>query len=249
MVARDEPCVRVGRDSGDCVYPDPEQAALAAETGKGWWTEGDARLRARPGGMPQNIVYRKATKAKSAEDAERWEEDEEAGTLSSHSPVDAHVVVDPQDAYRCTDYGKLRYEEADEAGPLTGNPDRTRTGAIVMATGQGNAEISEDAPTLNCNHEQPIVVNGLRATDGGADVDHAQAGHIIPGSVPRRLTPLECERLQGFPDGWTERGVDEAGEDVEMADSPRYRMCGNAVTVPVAHWLGWRILEVDKEIE
>ena len=44
--------------------------------------------------------------------------------------------------------------------------------------------------------------------------------------------PVECERLQGFPDGWT------AGE----SDSARYRMLGNAVAVPVAEWLGLRLM-------
>jgi site-specific DNA-cytosine methylase len=50
----------------------------------------------------------------------------------------------------------------------------------------------------------------------------------------RRLTPTECERLQGFPDGWT------AGQ----ADSHRYKQLGNAVSVPVAQWIGQRIMEV-----
>jgi site-specific DNA-cytosine methylase len=45
----------------------------------------------------------------------------------------------------------------------------------------------------------------------------------------RRLTPIECERLQGFPDEWT------AG----LADSHRYKQMGNAVTVNVAHYIGW----------
>lgn len=52
----------------------------------------------------------------------------------------------------------------------------------------------------------------------------------------RRLTPLECERLQGFPDGWTE------GE----SDSHRYRQMGNAVCVPVAEWIGHRIVATEK---
>ena len=47
----------------------------------------------------------------------------------------------------------------------------------------------------------------------------------------RRLTPTECERLQGFPDDWT-----------HGADGPRYRALGNAVTVPVIEYLGTRIL-------
>jgi DNA (cytosine-5)-methyltransferase 1 len=50
----------------------------------------------------------------------------------------------------------------------------------------------------------------------------------------RRLTAVECERLQGFPDGWTEG----------HADSARYRMLGNAVAVPCAEWLGRRIMGV-----
>lgn len=49
----------------------------------------------------------------------------------------------------------------------------------------------------------------------------------------RRLTPTECERLQGFPDGWTEG----------HADSHRYRMMGNAVAVPCAAWIGARLMQ------
>jgi DNA (cytosine-5)-methyltransferase 1 len=50
----------------------------------------------------------------------------------------------------------------------------------------------------------------------------------------RRLTPVECERLQGFPDGWTDLGP----------DSRRYAALGDAVTVNVAEWLGRRIMEI-----
>jgi DNA (cytosine-5)-methyltransferase 1 len=66
----------------------------------------------------------------------------------------------------------------------------------------------------------------------------------------RYLTPLECERLQGFPDGWTclclplevyERDPDEAAMLCKCPDSPRYRALGNAVTVNVVRWLGERL--------
>jgi DNA (cytosine-5)-methyltransferase 1 len=57
----------------------------------------------------------------------------------------------------------------------------------------------------------------------------------------RRLTPRECERLQGFPDDFTARGIDDSGKEVEMSDSARYRMLGNAVAVPVAEWIAERI--------
>ena len=51
--------------------------------------------------------------------------------------------------------------------------------------------------------------------------------HAVATSQVRRLTPLECERLQGFPDGWTEG----------QSDSTRYKQMGNAVAVPVVEWL------------
>jgi site-specific DNA-cytosine methylase len=47
----------------------------------------------------------------------------------------------------------------------------------------------------------------------------------------RRLTPTECERLQGFPDGWTD----------EQSDTQRYKQMGNAVTVNVIEWIGSRL--------
>lgn len=53
----------------------------------------------------------------------------------------------------------------------------------------------------------------------------------------RRLTPLECERLQGFPDEWTEYGHDGK----RMSDSARYRMIGNSVAVPCVEWIMQRI--------
>lgn len=52
-------------------------------------------------------------------------------------------------------------------------------------------------------------------------------------SVVRRLTPLECERLQGFPDGWT---------DIQ-SDTHRYKQMGNAVAVPVVEWLVSNLVE------
>lgn len=63
--------------------------------------------------------------------------------------------------------------------------------------------------------------------------------------VIRRLTPLECERLQGFPDDWTR--IPWKGKPTEECpDTLRYRCCGNSMAVPVMRWLGERIQMVDQ---
>jgi DNA (cytosine-5)-methyltransferase 1 len=80
----------------------------------------------------------------------------------------------------------------------------------------------------------------LAATSGRhTGTDWSRTYVTYPGRV-RRLTPLEAERLQGFPDGWT-LPPDSGGRDVEGLDSARYAALGNAVTVPVVDWLARRI--------
>ena len=61
--------------------------------------------------------------------------------------------------------------------------------------------------------------------------------HAVASSTVRRLTPMECERLQGFPDGWTK--FDAEGN--EVTDGHRYKQMGNAVTVNVIEWIGFRL--------
>ena len=57
--------------------------------------------------------------------------------------------------------------------------------------------------------------------------------------IVRRLTPLECERLQGYPDGWTDIGewVDSKGKKHKEADSPRYKALGNSIAIPPCKWV------------
>lgn len=71
-----------------------------------------------------------------------------------------------------------------------------------------------------------------------------------PEGAVRRLTPLEAERLQGFPDGWTEIPEVFSG-DADKLDSARYHACGNAVTVNVIKWIAQRVVEtlVGQQIE
>lgn len=66
--------------------------------------------------------------------------------------------------------------------------------------------------------------------------------------VVRRLTPKECERLQGFPDDWTRIPYRGKPAD-ECPDGPRYKAIGNSFAVPVVRWIGERIAMADKEGE
>jgi len=119
--------------------------------------------------------------------------------------------------------------------------DEVRTSDIAPALsggggkpGQGYSALLE--PTLAFNARQdPIVAEDLTA--GPVDTDpYTHAVCAPPLYRVRRLTPTECERIQGFPDGWTA---------VEGAkDSQRYKQLGNAVAVPAAEWVLGRIAKV-----
>lgn len=70
---------------------------------------------------------------------------------------------------------------------------------------------------------------------------------VTQGLAVRRLTPVECERLQGMPDNWT-RISWKGKPPEECPDAPRYKVIGNSWAVPVISWIGRRILEeMEKE--
>lgn len=87
--------------------------------------------------------------------------------------------------------------------------------------------------------------NGCYAT--GDKVDALTTGtdpnsHVLESvSAVRRITPRECERLQGFPDDYTL----VPHRNKPMADGPRYKALGNSMAVPVMRWIGERIAMVD----
>lgn len=71
----------------------------------------------------------------------------------------------------------------------------------------------------------------------------SQDQYLFNNLAVRRLTPTECERLQGFPDGYT--NIPWRKKDTPP-DSARYKALGNSMAVPVMRWLGKRINEVNK---
>lgn len=128
-----------------------------------------------------------------------------------------------------------------------GITDRSTPTLIVMAHGQANAEIvSDGSPSLTTNHEAPILWHNHQQDgsirmqeDGTAPTVSRQwgtGGNNVPFVGVRRLMPIECERLQGFPDGWTDG----------QSDTQRYKQLGNAVAVPVAEWIAKRIVKASQ---
>ncbi len=99
---------------------------------------------------------------------------------------------------------------------------------ITPETGQGSDLVARETD----------VASALSATDGK---QHDRGTRITDSQMIRRLTPLECERLQGFPDEWT--------KVPKVSDSARYRMLGNAVCVNVAEWIGHRIVGTDEGLD
>lgn len=88
----------------------------------------------------------------------------------------------------------------------------------------------------------PDVAHTLRAKANCAYREDAET-YPVQNMVVRRLTPMECERLQGFPDGWTDIGewMDSKGKRHKDADSPRYKALGNSIALPFWNFLAKRI--------
>lgn len=96
-----------------------------------------------------------------------------------------------------------------------------------IGNGQANEAqgmVTERAQTLNTMHDAQAVMCVSPARDT---------------LVVRRLTPLECERLQGFPDGWTDIGdyTDSTGKQRKTSDSARYKALGNSIALPFWRWM------------
>ena len=125
---------------------------------------------------------------------------------------------------------------------------------IPLTYGIGNGQVNEAAvmaeevsQTLNTMHDAQAVMCGVycpekaHALKAKANCDFREDSETYPvqNRVVRRLTPLECERLQGFPDHWTDLGewTDSKGKRHKDADSPRYKALGNSVALPPWKWL------------
>ena len=101
-----------------------------------------------------------------------------------------------------------------------------------ISTQPGKRLSAEDNYVVWDKQQITRPLNGTRITPGLSRTLN-QNGAMMVGV--RRLTPLECERLQGFPDGYTEG----------QSDTARYRQLGNSVAIPVIEWIGRRIMDAE----
>ena len=85
--------------------------------------------------------------------------------------------------------------------------------------------------------------NGTLQAKSNGGISYNLQNTVRTGMIVRRLTPMECERLQGYPDGWTDIGewMDSKGKRHKDADSPRYKALGNSIALPFWDFLAKRI--------
>lgn len=148
-----------------------------------------------------------------------------AGTLGSRSPNGGSRTsdLDGHGAYVAACLNARDSKGADSD---------TKPGHLIPVAGtlRQNFRNNSDPASEAAMH---VLAPMLRV--GGRDQGAGDSYDNTPTVGVRRLTPVECERLQGFPDGWTEG----------HADTQRYRMLGNAVAVPVAEWIARRIINAE----
>lgn len=160
------------------------------------------------------------------------------------------------------DFGAIeRATEAPSVRTLTagGNSGGLHSGMTLVAQkarGHFKGGITENAPTLNASSTKTNVAvlklkeyskdkgQGMRVYDIASQAPALSAGGgggVLSPYIDlsnydiRRLTPVECERLQGFPDNWTKHGINpKNGQVYELSDTARYQLMGNAITKTMA---------------
>ena len=182
--------------------------------------------------LTQPQPFRKSKRAQSTEDDETWVEGQVSNTLNNFDLGDTrttHAVV------HCSDTAPT----VTSSGPpysRTGN-ERVEAEAVVAVQGTIIGRGENAGP------------QGTGATEGGPMFTLTKADiHGVatppPAMAVRRLTPVECERLQGFPDNWS-RIPWKGKPETDCPDGPRYKACGNSMAVPVMRWIGERIAAAD----
>ena len=140
--------------------------------------------------------------------------------------------ITPSNSNRDYNAREARYFQAITAG---GNRPSARGGDLIA---QGVTIHGTDG---TANAASMTDIAGSLRTKPPGSTENSSTTAALHGSAVRRLTPIECERLQGFPDGYT--AIPYRGKPA--ADGPRYKALGNSMAVPVMAWIGRRIAAVE----
>lgn len=130
-----------------------------------------------------------------------------------------------------------------------------REGDVASSCKQRDFKDSTDLVcAIDCrNFREGGETNGTLQAKSNGGTSYNLQNTVRTGMIVRRLTPMECERLQGYPDGWTDIGewydsctgegywVDSCGKRRKTADSPRYKALGNSIALPFWDFLAKRI--------
>jgi site-specific DNA-cytosine methylase len=179
------------------------------------------------------ITFRKSRRAQSAEDFETWVPDEVTNTLNCFDLGDVRsvdIVVDhPAHAFKIRGLGHYTGTNGGVAKPGTGG-----SGYMGQDEKAYTIATSQDQYVAHAfNHQSGGDMRGIDLREYPQLQAHQQTS-VLHAMAVRRLTPTECERLQGFPDGYTDIMP-------ETPDGPRYKALGNSMAVPVMRWIGSRI--------
>ena len=228
-MANSETSVEVGTTLLARQYKSPP-FVCTHETGQGYWQDGyiAGTLRAegenRPS-KPLNIICAGFSGGQGENAGGIGYQEEVAPTIRS-SESGSNQVPD------------ILCQYGDVAGTLTARHDSSPCvdrGATIVY--ENHAQNSRVKPCGECSPH----LNAKAGTGGG------NLPIVLGAFTVRRLTPVECERLMGFPDNWTRipwRGKPEE----QCPDSPRYKACGNSMCVNVMRWIGMRIEYVERKM-
>ena len=200
--------------------------------------------------------YSKSKRAQSKDDNETWVESDKTNTLNAFDVGDVRttecVVALDGASFNQGKNAKFDFEVSDSGinSPIVAKGPSAVCYAVDQGGGKSACNITEEqAPTLTCTHGgEPAVCYGINGDKAGTlDSSYYKGCGMRSGverdivAVPqktryivRRLTPLECERLQGFPDGWTDIGefTDTKGKKGKTSDAARYKPLGHSIALP-----------------
>jgi site-specific DNA-cytosine methylase len=258
----------VMRESGQGFWMEDEKAGTLR-------AEGENRPSRPSHVIGQPVPFRKAKRAQSTTDDETLVEGDVSNTLNNFDLGDTrttHAVVEPIDP-KIVQASELRLRgqitEKDICPTLTAGAKQGDTDplALVQHTMPGSVAptVTSSGPPYSRTGNERVEAEALAisfqpgnlARKAGADPSTTtfptikcdagdQSPHVAyPPMAVRRLTPVECERLQGFPDNWS-RIPWKGKPEEECPDGPRYKACGNSMAVPVMRWIGERIAQADQ---